>query len=115
MSDVPDPAAPPARPWWRSRAAQLVLSVAVVALIALELGLTAALGSGLPDGTKNQIAAAVLLYRALTWLLPIPLGSGAGCSGARTRRGAGRPANARRGDPTTSMPSPGTVPLDPVP
>ena len=35
----------------------------------VELGLTAALGSGLPDGTKNQIAAAVLLYRALTWLL----------------------------------------------
>ena len=42
----------------------------------VELGLTAALGSGLPDGTKNQIAAAVLLYRGLTWLLPIPLGVG---------------------------------------
>ena len=40
----------------------------------VELGLTATMGSGLPDGTKNQIAAAVLLYRALTWLLPIPLG-----------------------------------------
>ena len=40
----------------------------------VELGLTAALGSGLPDGTKNQVAAAVLLYRALTWLVPIPLG-----------------------------------------
>ncbi|MBA3289062.1 MAG: flippase-like domain-containing protein [Acidimicrobiia bacterium] len=40
----------------------------------VELGLAAAMGSGLPDGTKNQIAAAVLLYRALTWLLPIPLG-----------------------------------------
>ena len=42
----------------------------------VELGLTAALGSGLPDGTKNQIAAAVLLYRGLTWLLPVPLGVG---------------------------------------
>lgn len=42
----------------------------------VELGLTAAMGSGLPDGTKNQIAAAVLVYRALTWLLPIPLGVG---------------------------------------
>jgi putative heme transporter len=42
----------------------------------VELGLTATMGSGLPDGTKNQIAAAVLLYRALTWLLPIPLGVG---------------------------------------
>jgi uncharacterized membrane protein YbhN (UPF0104 family) len=40
----------------------------------VELGLTAALASGLPDNTTNQIAAAVLLYRALTWLLPIPLG-----------------------------------------
>ena len=40
----------------------------------VELGLTAALGSGLDDGTKSQIAAAVLLYRGLTWLLPVPLG-----------------------------------------
>ncbi|MDP9464311.1 MAG: flippase-like domain-containing protein [Actinomycetota bacterium] len=40
----------------------------------VELGLTAAMGSGLPDATKNQIAAAVLLYRALTWFAPIPLG-----------------------------------------
>ena len=42
----------------------------------VELGLTAALGSGLPDTTRNQVAAAVLLYRALTWLVPIPLGIG---------------------------------------
>ncbi len=42
----------------------------------VELGLTAALGVGLPDSTKNQIAAAVLLFRALTWLLPVPLGVG---------------------------------------
>jgi uncharacterized protein (TIRG00374 family) len=40
----------------------------------VELGLTAALSSGLPNDTTNKIAAAVLLYRALTWLLPIPLG-----------------------------------------
>jgi uncharacterized membrane protein YbhN (UPF0104 family) len=40
----------------------------------VELGLTAALGSGLSDATKNQIAAAVLVYRALTWFVPIPLG-----------------------------------------
>jgi uncharacterized protein (TIRG00374 family) len=40
----------------------------------VELGLTAALGSGLPDATKNEIAAAVLLFRALTWFAPIPLG-----------------------------------------
>jgi putative heme transporter len=42
----------------------------------VELGLTAALGAGLPDATRNQIAAAVLVYRALTWFLPIPLGAG---------------------------------------
>ena len=42
----------------------------------VELGLTAMLGAGLPDATTNQIAAAVLVFRALTWLLPIPLGVG---------------------------------------
>ena len=42
----------------------------------VELGLTAALGSGLTDDTKNQIAAAVLVYRMLTWFVPIPLGIG---------------------------------------
>lgn len=42
----------------------------------VELGLTAAMGAGLPDATTNQIAAAVLLFRALTWLLPVPLGAG---------------------------------------
>ncbi|HSP29852.1 MAG TPA: lysylphosphatidylglycerol synthase transmembrane domain-containing protein [Ilumatobacteraceae bacterium] len=42
----------------------------------VELGLTAALGSGLPDSTKNQVAAAVLVYRGLTWFVPIPLGIG---------------------------------------
>ncbi len=42
----------------------------------VELGLTAALGAGLPESTRNEIVAAVLVYRALTWLLPIPLGVG---------------------------------------
>ncbi len=41
----------------------------------VELGLTAALGSGLTEPTTSQIAAAVLVYRALTWLLPVPLGA----------------------------------------
>jgi len=41
----------------------------------VELGLTAALGSGLPDDVQNQLAAAVLVYRALTWFAPIPLGT----------------------------------------
>ena len=42
----------------------------------VELGLTAALGAGLPIETRNQIAAAVLVFRAITWVLPIPLGAG---------------------------------------
>lgn len=43
----------------------------------VELGLTAGLGADLPESTRNQVAAAVLLFRALTWFLPIPLGVGA--------------------------------------
>ena len=42
----------------------------------VELGLTAALASGEPSTVANQAAAAVLLYRALTFLLPIPVGVG---------------------------------------
>ena len=38
----------------------------------VELGLTASMGAGLPDGTKNQIAAAVLLFRALDLAAPRP-------------------------------------------
>ena len=40
----------------------------------VELGLTASLGAGLPQSVQNQVAAAVLLYRAATWFVPIPLG-----------------------------------------
>jgi uncharacterized membrane protein YbhN (UPF0104 family) len=46
-------------------------------LAVVELGLTAALATGLADQMQNQIAAAVLLYRALTWFAPIPLGTAA--------------------------------------
>jgi uncharacterized protein (TIRG00374 family) len=42
----------------------------------VELGLTAALASGEPSRVASQAAAAVLLYRALTYLMPIPLGMG---------------------------------------
>ncbi len=41
----------------------------------VELGLTAALGDDLGHAGQNQIAAAVLVYRALTWFAPIPLGT----------------------------------------
>ncbi len=42
----------------------------------VELGLTAALASGESSAVASQAAAAVLLYRALTFLLPIPIGAG---------------------------------------
>jgi len=42
----------------------------------VELGLTAALASGESSTVTAQAAAAVLLYRALTYLLPIPVGVG---------------------------------------
>jgi putative heme transporter len=53
-----------------------VIPVTPGGLGVVELGLTAAIGAGLPDTTRNQVAAAVLLFRALTWLAPIPLGVG---------------------------------------
>jgi uncharacterized membrane protein YbhN (UPF0104 family) len=40
----------------------------------VELGLTASLGHGLPGPIADRVAAGVLLYRALTWFVPIPLG-----------------------------------------
>jgi uncharacterized membrane protein YbhN (UPF0104 family) len=42
----------------------------------VELGLTAALASGQSTDVSNRAAAAVLLYRAATYLLPIPVGAG---------------------------------------
>jgi uncharacterized protein (TIRG00374 family) len=41
-----------------------------------ELGLTIALGHGLGRDLRAEVAAAVLLFRALTWFAPIPLGIG---------------------------------------
>jgi putative heme transporter len=41
-----------------------------------ELGLTVALAHGLPGAMHGRVAAAVLLFRALTWFVPIPLGIG---------------------------------------
>jgi uncharacterized protein (TIRG00374 family) len=42
----------------------------------VELGLTAALANGESTALTTKAAAAVLLYRALTFLLPIPVGAG---------------------------------------
>jgi uncharacterized protein (TIRG00374 family) len=41
----------------------------------VELGYTAALGIGVDDATKAQIVAAVLVFRFITYFLPIPLGT----------------------------------------
>jgi uncharacterized protein (TIRG00374 family) len=43
----------------------------------VELGLTGPLAAGLDADGAARVAAAVLLFRALTYLLPIPLGAGA--------------------------------------
>jgi uncharacterized membrane protein YbhN (UPF0104 family) len=66
---------------------QVVASFAFVRLISaipitpgglgvVELGLTAALSSGASSTVATQAATAVLIYRALTYLLPIPIGAG---------------------------------------
>lgn len=43
----------------------------------VELGYAAALGAGLDDPEKAQVVAAVLLFRFITYVIPIPLGAGA--------------------------------------
>lgn len=43
----------------------------------MEVGLTAPLAAGLASGRAAQVAAAVLLFRAVTYLLPLPLGAAA--------------------------------------
>ena len=43
----------------------------------VELGYTAALGIGLDDAMKAQVVAAVLVFRFITYFLPIPFGAGA--------------------------------------
>lgn len=43
----------------------------------VELGYAAALTIGLDDGTKAQVVAAILVFRVITYALPIPLGAGA--------------------------------------
>jgi uncharacterized membrane protein YbhN (UPF0104 family) len=80
----------------------------------VELGLTAALGSGLPDGTKNQIAAAVLLYRALTWLAPIPLGVACWLFWRSNRSWRRNPDERPVWRPDDTAVAPETAPLDAV-
>ena len=76
----------------------------------VELGLTAALGSGLPAETKAEIAAAVLLYRGLTWLLPVPLGVGCWIFWRATTAGGRRSRSATPGDGSAVTTVEDTVP-----
>ncbi|RPI25469.1 MAG: UPF0104 family protein, partial [Actinobacteria bacterium] len=41
----------------------------------VELGYAAAMTIGLDEATKAQVVAAILVFRAITYLLPIPLGA----------------------------------------
>jgi uncharacterized protein (TIRG00374 family) len=43
----------------------------------VELGYAAALTIGLDETTRAQVVAAILVFRAITYALPIPLGAGA--------------------------------------
>jgi putative heme transporter len=61
----------------------------------VELGLTAMLSRGVDAATTNQIVAAVLLYRALTWLLPLGALAWVGWrAGGRRRSAVATPADA---------------------
>jgi uncharacterized membrane protein YbhN (UPF0104 family) len=53
----------------------------------VELGLTGPLIVGLDAAAAARVAAAVLLYRAVTYLLPVPLGAGAYLWWRHSRRG----------------------------
>jgi uncharacterized protein (TIRG00374 family) len=83
-----------------------VLPVTPGGIGVVELGLTGPLIAGLGPAAAAQVAAAVLLYRAVTYLLPIPLGAVAYVWWRHTiRAGAGR----RPGDrpAAAGVPAPG--------
>ena len=56
------------------------------ALGVAELGYGATLAAGLPPGTGGRVIAAVLLYRAITYLPPIPIGAACYLWWRRTQR-----------------------------
>jgi uncharacterized protein (TIRG00374 family) len=72
----------------------------------MELGLTGPLVAGLAPSAAARVAAAVLLFRALTYLLSVPLGAGAYVWWrwqVRSRRAAGATG---QGPPPASRPAP---------
>ena len=52
----------------------------------VEVGLTGPLAAGLPPADAAKVAAAVLMFRAVTYLLPIPLGAAAYLGWRHTHR-----------------------------
>jgi putative heme transporter len=72
----------------------------------VEVGLTGPLAAGLPPADAAKVAAAVLLFRAVTYLLPIPLGAAAYLSWRHTHRQRRRAAR---------NPGPGYSPMPPEP
>ena len=75
----------------------------------VEAGLTGPLIVGLPAAAVARVAAAVLLYRAVTYLLPIPLGALAYVWWRRThharRRDAHSPGPVRHGQQVLTVPA----------
>ena len=75
----------------------------------VEAGLTGPLIVGLPPAAVARVAAAVLLYRAVTYLLPIPLGALAYLWWRRThharRRDAHSPGPAGHGQQVLTGPA----------
>jgi putative heme transporter len=61
----------------------------------VEACLTAPLAAGLGPATAGRVAAAVLVFRAVTYLLPVPLGAAAYFWWRRTRRAAAAPGRNR--------------------
>ena len=104
-------------PWQTSLAAfasvrlLTVLPVSPGGLGVTELGLVAILAAGAGHRASAQVTAAVLLYRAVTYLLPIPLGVIA-CLTWRHAPGLIHPKPVGAGEPAGPNPSarPGHVP-----
>jgi putative heme transporter len=97
---------------------QVVASFAFVRLISaipitpgglgvVELGLTAALSSGASSTVAAQAATAVLIYRALTYLLPIPIGAACYVFWRINRSWRRTPEQRRGRTAPTATPAPG--------
>jgi putative heme transporter len=69
-----------------------------------ELGLVGTLAAGLGPGASAQVTAAVLLYRAVTYLPPIPLGAAAYLVWQHAPTSLRQPGQRRQGDRKAQVP-----------